>query len=151
MSPWHLWPRPTRQAATTGGERSHPESSRAAIALLQRPVGHGDPVKPLGQIHRRLRPSIVIGSRSHVFHSSSSSLSTTSAGSRGAAGGATAQLGGRHNHLGVGGALVIGGAVFLSVLAAGALEVCGVVHAQHGLRLRRRRGAGGGLVLAVGG
>jgi hypothetical protein len=53
MSPWHLWPQITRQAATTGGcERSPPESSRAAIALLQRPVA-----QPLEAIER-VRPQV---------------------------------------------------------------------------------------------
>jgi hypothetical protein len=50
----------------------------------------------------------------------------------GAAGGVVAQLGGCH-HLGVGGALVVDRAAFLSVLAAGALEIGRIVHPQQGL------------------
>ena len=51
----------------------------------------------------------------------------------GAAGSVVAQLSCRHHHMGVGRALLVDGAAFLSVVAAGALEVGGVVHPQEGL------------------
>ena len=51
----------------------------------------------------------------------------------GAAGGVVAEFGCGHHHLGVGGALVVDGAAFLSVSSAGPLQVGGVVHSQEGL------------------
>jgi hypothetical protein len=51
----------------------------------------------------------------------------------GGVGGVVAELGCHHHHLGVSWALVVDAAAFLSVVGAGALVVCRIVHPQQGL------------------